>query len=855
MTGALPHPAFCACCSAPSPRAPAEITNRPGLSRIGFRIGTFATFREAMLEAIAAESTLAALTTRESDDYAITVLELFAAVGDVLSFYNERIANELFLRTANERDSLLRLVRLIGYQLRPGLAATGLLAFSLDAGAETRIRRGLKVMSVPGQDERPQTFETLEQITAHGDLNALAAFAPPVAFNAFAQGQASAPLTAYPEPLTQGDTIIFYGGSTIEEKKVEKRELLPSGERLSFSPPVQAAGWTSATASAEKVERRLRFFGHNLSATYHVFTPDPTVAPDKRWTTKTDPVNFTAGVQPYPLDARYDDLRPGARLLIDAGPSASPRFLLRTVTATHDQHASFGGTSATITHVTLNTDLGAIADRRQARVYQLASRNIQFRAFDYPASLTGGQVAIRFAAGQTDKSPGGLAQLAKGRRILLESGAIKHVTTVTATELYASTPGAPADHLLVDFIPLLPQAFGATLLKGNIAQASHGETQPDETLGNGDATRAFQKFRLSRAPLTYLATSTSLTGEAELQVRINGELWKQVPSLYGRRSTERVYTARRTDPGDTILTFGDGRTGARIPTGAMNVVARYRKGIGLEGRMKADQLSTPLERPVGLRAVTNPFAADGAADPETRDDARGAAPTTVRTFGRIVSLRDFEWLATASGLVSRAYVTWVWHELQRAVHLTVAAAEGAPLSPTALTTLYSALTAARDPNRRLFLANLMRVPIVVKARILPDPAFEPDKVLENARAALQALFAFETVPLGVAAHASHIYAAAQAATGVRAVGLDIFHLKGFATLTAIERDIRDVTADPVQQHIRIFPARPKPDDPAKIDHFVKAAFDGVKLPPVLPAEQAFIAQPATDLDLSIVEAL
>ena len=38
-------------------------------------------------------------------------MELFAAVGDVLTFYNERIANELFLRTARERDSVLRQVR------------------------------------------------------------------------------------------------------------------------------------------------------------------------------------------------------------------------------------------------------------------------------------------------------------------------------------------------------------------------------------------------------------------------------------------------------------------------------------------------------------------------------------------------------------------------------------------------------------------------------------------------------------------------------------------------------------------------------------------------------------------------
>ena len=106
----------------------------------------------------------------------------------------------------------------------------------------------------------------------------------------------------------------------------------------------------------------------------------------------------------------------------------------------------------------------------------------------------------------------------------------------------------------------------------------------------------------------------------------------------------------------------------------MNVTAIYRTGLGLEGLMKAGQLSIPLERPVGLRSVSNPLPADGAADPETRDRAREAAPNSVKTFGRAVSLADFEAIATASGLAARASVTWVWSELERAVHVTVAGA-------------------------------------------------------------------------------------------------------------------------------------------------------------------------------------
>ena len=55
-----------------------------------------------------------------------------ACVADVLTFYQERIANEGFLRTATERRSVLELARAIGYELKPGVAASVHLAFTVE---------------------------------------------------------------------------------------------------------------------------------------------------------------------------------------------------------------------------------------------------------------------------------------------------------------------------------------------------------------------------------------------------------------------------------------------------------------------------------------------------------------------------------------------------------------------------------------------------------------------------------------------------------------------------------------------------------------------------------------------------
>ena len=45
------------------------------------------------------------------------LLELFAHIGDILSYYQDRVANESFLGTARTRRSVIEHLRLIGYEL------------------------------------------------------------------------------------------------------------------------------------------------------------------------------------------------------------------------------------------------------------------------------------------------------------------------------------------------------------------------------------------------------------------------------------------------------------------------------------------------------------------------------------------------------------------------------------------------------------------------------------------------------------------------------------------------------------------------------------------------------------------
>ena len=112
---------LCGCCAGTSVETPQPAVNRPGLSSIAYRVGSWATFRESMLARLSSSDypALAALKTRDNDDFTIAFLDATSMMLDILTFYQERLANESYLRTATELRSLTELSRLIGYQPAP----------------------------------------------------------------------------------------------------------------------------------------------------------------------------------------------------------------------------------------------------------------------------------------------------------------------------------------------------------------------------------------------------------------------------------------------------------------------------------------------------------------------------------------------------------------------------------------------------------------------------------------------------------------------------------------------------------------------------------------------------------------
>ncbi|KUL45639.1 putative baseplate assembly protein [Streptomyces regalis] len=213
--------------------APAPVHNPPGRTVLDYRVGEYGSFLSALLDRLASPAypALDGLTVRTPDDPAIGLLDATAVLGDLLTFHSERIADEAYIRTANEHRSLVLLGRLVGHRPRPGVAAATHLAYTLerDPRAEAlpvTIPRGARSHSVPASaDEQSLTFETSRDLTARWDWNELKVRRrrPSMVTPEDLERRSEIFVEGTANSLKTGDQLLFVFG----EQAGGKRKLLP----------------------------------------------------------------------------------------------------------------------------------------------------------------------------------------------------------------------------------------------------------------------------------------------------------------------------------------------------------------------------------------------------------------------------------------------------------------------------------------------------------------------------------------------------------------------------------------------------------------------------------------------------
>ncbi|HPR65522.1 MAG TPA: putative baseplate assembly protein [Methanothrix sp.] len=314
-------------------------------------------------------------------------------------------------------------------------------------------------------------------------------------------------------------------------------------------------------------------------------------------------------------------------------------------------------------------------------------------------------------------------------------------------------------------------------VRANVARATHGETL-NEVLGSGDGSKPNQRFELGKPYMTYVSAPTSTGTKSTLKVRVNGVLWKELASLYGTDERSQSYIVRIDDDALATVIFGDGKSGARLPTGDENVTATYRNGIGPDGEVAAESLTILQSRPLGISEVTNPLPASGSAPPEKLSDARYNAPLTVLTLDRIVSLLDFEHFVRSFAGIGKAQAVSIPRGQSKVVHITIASSSGKEVNEGSelYKNLVKAIDAMRDPvarvRERVFVESFQLQTFSLKAGVLIDPRLVAEEVLDRVKTELRRTFSFENRDFGQFVTAAEVLAVIQAVEGVIAVDLD-----------------------------------------------------------------------------------
>ena len=735
------------------PTFPLRPDNRPALDRIRYRLGGYPDILDAMLRELNASADLVRWTHRAPDDPGIALVESAAIVADILTFYQEHYANEAFLRTARWRESVQELVRLTGYRLAPGIGGRASFALEIKGSAPVTVPANFPIKADLADVADPVDFLTSAEHIALPHLSKFrlyrrrhpisGLYSHATKFEIFAVGSSQDPATLTSFDLKKGDKLMIVAaapawinsGTSISNQQAAQLVKVSKVTHLLGRIIVEIEGEIDAywggTVTAYRVNRVFRHFGHNTppKTTYQsgsgssmtTIQLDAHLFRHIRQTCYGSPSHLYTELPKniIPLDQEVNDLSVGANIIAEAllrptGSTTNPRrvSLVRTIRALKSLTMNWGNVSGPSTWIDLGSSAelvpnpsisGTTADIREFRIHELTSPALSLRSMSI---ALGGNVTthneLHYYGASSDA--GSLI----GRRVYFQAsdGRFAHVKVTavdTAAPNYPRMRQVTLDQKPKGFKrPEFDEATPAVDVFGNIVDVTQGKSEPGVPLGNGDTRQTFQTFKLPKFPLTYLLEPQATPPHVpELTVRVDGREWTRVDSLFGRGPLEEIYLVREHASGESYVQFGDGETGARLPSGINNVVAEYRTGNAALGPGKPGAKPSAGAKLENLEKLTLAGEVSEGAAVEDAGKARLAAPGKLQSLGRLVSLRDYETETLQIGGVVTATAAWEVILGIPTVHLCVLLEQGQQSNAqfNAVEGIIRAADQARGPNR------------------------------------------------------------------------------------------------------------------------------------------------------------
>jgi Baseplate J-like protein len=759
---------------------------------IGYRAGDFASFRRALLRPLPGEQAITDWRPVPGD-LGLQVLEWWAYLADVLSFYNERYANESYLGTATQRGNIANLAALLGYQPTPGIAATGTLAAISSARQSAEplvLPAGMSVSSTASPGVPSQIFEADSVVTFTGPS------AVPVALPSDPTLQQD-PVDGSPQSVLiagrvsgvkAGDRLILvdsnFTGANDYWSLVTVAALTPATDpatgRVNTVVGFRPGGWGPTPPPAGEGVPVVPLAPQD-STCYRLLRPTAAAAiinPAELSEPNPPPrhehpiVIFdseTATVQRVHLSAAVRAISPGDLVLFDLGAVNGSALAVVTATSEALWTIPFPSTRLSrppdiiVAHTVLDiatADSAVLLAAREAD--SLGSIAVRYGWQDVgtiigvpPPQLNtlGGTVAADYTPSSSGTNA--LLQDATGVGVpvtVLDAGS-GNITLAASGTAPSAIPAS---------VPLAaPLAVPLRLLL-NLVPVSRGKTVTGEVLGSGNAALTSQSFTLAKSPLTYLRGAAGPV--STLTVTVNQIEWQAVTSFYGQPASARVFVVTRSpDQTVTTVTFGDGINGARLPSGTGNVVASYRYGSG-QATPSAGLLTMIGQPQLNLASIQNPVPVSGGQNPQAANDVRTAAPASVSTFARAISAADYEQIAAQAPGVNRAAASWTFDGTQQRTLVTVYVSG----DPAAVTSAITALAGTEDPNRPIVVTAANPIELSLSCGLVVADGQQVSAVLAAAQAAVGGLFSPSSMGIGQRLYRSAIDAALRV-PGVTAV--------------------------------------------------------------------------------------
>jgi len=670
---------------------PGALTISSGLPQLPRQIGTFSSFRQAMLASARAFPALSAWKAQNQEGFALMLLEMWAYVADVQAFYDQVIANESYLQTAQRRKSIHKQVQMLGYHPKPAVAASVPLLVECEDSSTITIPPAFAVLSGSVEGHPPQIFEHGLTTKLDPSRNQWSLRTPrqqtllPAGTGKISEFHSL--LLASDASVREDDLVLVRSTQGQQANRISKIEddKAKDGSQCKKVTFLSALKLPGNTDPADlKVYRSTQIDGLWKGDIKQLF--------DKyaRWNGID---NLPVFKNKIVLDGINRGIAPGDTIVLSKGNT----FIDYQVTGIRDLLMTFekakqisGPNKTSVTHppitmlsnqLTLNKDVstslpqGYLKDfELPASYYNTLSGNGQWTANDAQELV----LSYRWELAGTGYSETS-TELSPGEPIVVESSA-KHPLQDLTSQRFAIVDDNGQGHILTGSLDAksgqlklgqgerLEQsiALPATVY-GNIITATRGETISNEALGSGDASQPNQSFALQRSPLTYIKTPEAIATRgltSTLSIKVDQTPWHEVPSFYGAGPEDKVFIVRQDEEQISTITFGDGIRGARLPNGQNNVVASYRVGSG-SLVPPAKSITQILTSVPGVRSIRNPIAGFGGADAESSSQLRNLAPLSTLLLGRAISLQDIEAVVKQQPGVRAMQVRRTWSQRQQ----------------------------------------------------------------------------------------------------------------------------------------------------------------------------------------------